>query len=419
VWNIPSLTAPSGVVPTPLTQSESNAHVLARHEWRLGGGSEASLQAYLDHYSQRIPGQIGENRNTLDLDFQHRILFDGAHDVVWGLGYRESHDRVTSGSVLTFAEPKRTLRLASIFVQDDILLQPDALRLVLGGRLEHNDYTGLEFQPNARLLWTPTPRATFWGAASRAVRTPARAEQDAAFVTQVIPANPPVPAILVQGMTPPAGELRSEIVNAFELGYRQQFDDKVSLDVTAFSNRYSQLRGGATLTPYFDLTPVPHLVQPVLTDYSVRARTHGFEAAIDWRVSPTWRIQPAYSYMVIRAHAVNADPAAMGSAALYDVSAPRQQLSLRSSWTLRDRSQFDVWLRHVGRLPAASPGSSGIAAYTTLDLRYAWRPHPGFELSIVGQNLLHRSHAEFVPDFLPSQQLAVQRSLYVKAKWQF
>ena len=41
------------------------------------------------------------------------------------------------------------------------------------------------------------------------------------------------------------------------------------------------------------------------------------------------------------------------------------------------------------------------------------------ELSLVGQNLLDRRHGEIVPFQLPSEALQVQRSLYVKAKWQF
>ena len=418
-WNVPSLLAATGSVPTLMSQSENSANLLARHEWRLDGGAEASLQGYVSHSSLTIPGQFSEQRNTIDLDFQHRLQLGEVHDVIWGAGYRQSSDAIASSGMFSFLPLRQTQRLASVFVQDDISLKPDTLRLVLGGRLEHNTYTGLEFQPNARMVWTPAPRLTFWGAASRAVRTPARAEQDAEVDLRVIPANPPSPAVLVRNFAPAANSLQAEVVKALELGYRQQFDDKLSLDVAMFSNRYTRLRGGSSLAPFFDFSPVPHVVQPFVTRNTVRARTHGVELALDWRVSPTWRIQPAYAFMRVRASANGADPAENASAAAYEASAPRQQLSVRSSWTLRDRSQIDVWLRHVGSLPSADPASQAIPAYTTLDLRYAWRPNPGFELSIVGQNLLQRTHAEFFPDQVPSQLLEVQRGVYVKAKWQF
>ena len=45
---------------------------------------------------------------------------------------------------------------------------PDRLALILGTKLEHNNFTGVEVQPGARLLWTPASRQTLWAAASRA-----------------------------------------------------------------------------------------------------------------------------------------------------------------------------------------------------------------------------------------------------------
>jgi iron complex outermembrane receptor protein len=81
-------------------------------------------------------------------------------------------------------------------------------------------------------------------------------------------------------------------------------------------------------------------------------------------------------------------------------------------------SSFDLWLRYVSRL-GDKDSPLGVPAYTTLDLRYAWRPTRDLEVSLVGQNLLDHSHPEFVPGLLPSQQLELQRGMYVKAKWQF
>ena len=52
------------------------------------------------------------------------------------------------------------------------------LRLTLGSKFEHNDFSGFEIQPNARIAWSPDEAHTIWGAISRAARTPARGEQD-------------------------------------------------------------------------------------------------------------------------------------------------------------------------------------------------------------------------------------------------
>ena len=47
------------------------------------------------------------------------------------------------------------------------------LRFTLGSKFEHNDFTGFEYQPTARLLFTPTNKQSVWAAVSRAVHTPA------------------------------------------------------------------------------------------------------------------------------------------------------------------------------------------------------------------------------------------------------
>src|SRR5207245_502127 len=91
------------------------------------------------------------------------------------------------------------------FVQDEIALVKDRLRLTLGTKIEHNDYTGFEIEPSGHLAWTPTPRQTVWGAISRAVRTPSRIDREF-----FVPGNPP---FLLAGGT----DFVSEKLLAYEL----------------------------------------------------------------------------------------------------------------------------------------------------------------------------------------------------------
>lgn len=86
--------------------------------------------------------------------------------------------------------------------------------------------------------------------------------------------------------------------------------------------------------------------------------------------------------------------------------------------SLTDRQQLDLWLHYVSKLGNRSSQCS-IPAYTTLDLRYAWRPTRDMERSLVGQNLLDNQHPEFVASLLPGQALEIERGVSVKAKWQF
>ncbi len=47
------------------------------------------------------------------------------------------------------------MHLYNIYAQDEITLVENKLRLTLGSKIEHNNYTGFEYQPNARLAFTP------------------------------------------------------------------------------------------------------------------------------------------------------------------------------------------------------------------------------------------------------------------------
>jgi iron complex outermembrane recepter protein len=55
--------------------------------------------------------------------------------------------------------------------QDEIALVKDRLHLTIGTKIEHNDYTGFEFQPSGRLAWKLSQKQTLWAAISRSPNT--------------------------------------------------------------------------------------------------------------------------------------------------------------------------------------------------------------------------------------------------------
>jgi iron complex outermembrane recepter protein len=422
-WNYPDLASASGSRLQETPQSNQGAHVIGRREWTLADGSEASIQGYLDHSEVDIARVVKEHRTTADLDFQHRKRFGERHDLVWGLGYRLSHDDIDARSLVDFSPRSRDFRLVTAFAQDDITLVPDTLRLMLGARLEHNSFTGFEPQPNLRVLWTPTPRQAWWAAASRAVRTPSRVEEDAQWDLGVTPAsapgNPTGLPVLTRNVPMAGGELVAEKVTALEVGVRHRFDAGLSVDITAFHNRYRDLRANRRLAidPVYSATP--YLLQRLTSDNNVAARSHGLELALDWHPTAWWRLQSTYSYLRVSSWAETDDPIDRMNAVDNEGIAPRHQFSLRSSMSFSNRHRVDAWLRYVSEISSAYPAEGTIPAYTTLDLRYAWRPTPKFELSLVGQNLLDRRHQEFGPVSLPSELTQVERGFYIKGKWQF
>jgi iron complex outermembrane receptor protein len=172
-------------------------NLLMRQHHTFSSTSDYSLQVFYDFY-ERDEVAVLESRHTLDVDFQHRFALLNWNDVVWGIAYRYSHDDVYSKEFLVTNTPSRNDQLVSAFVQDEITLVDNYLWLTVGSKFEHNDYSGFEVQPTARLMWAPHQQHRLWAAVSRAVRTPSRVEQDTAFLQSVIPAQPPfIPAVAV------------------------------------------------------------------------------------------------------------------------------------------------------------------------------------------------------------------------------
>jgi len=152
------------------------ANILSRWKRSLADSADLSLQIYYDRSQQKMQ-VIEEKRDTIDLDFQHRFPVGATHEITWGLGYRYSHDSINNSTYVMLTPTSQDTNLFSSFVQDDITLIPDKLHLILGSKFEHNDYTGFEIQPTARLLWTPNRQNSVWLSVSRAVRTPSRGER--------------------------------------------------------------------------------------------------------------------------------------------------------------------------------------------------------------------------------------------------
>ncbi len=218
-------------------------HLLTNWSRRLNNKSNLSFQVYFD-YSHREEALYDNDLQVIDTEFQHNYEIKPGHKLTWGGGLRAYFDELTPYSQ-TFIDPvSDQYNLFSVFMQDDYPLQND-LRLTLGGKLEHNDFSGWEIQPNGRLLWEATENMSLWAAVSRAVRTPSRIESDGSIVVALYPPEHnlnPTPgsdipfAIPVQVTVRGSDEFEAEDLMAYELGLRSLASDSVSLDFALFWN---------------------------------------------------------------------------------------------------------------------------------------------------------------------------------------
>ena len=198
--------------------SVNGGNLLARWKHSSAGGAETSVQAYYDTYRRTDLG-TREISDTADLDVQHHFVSLGAHDVVAGGGFRAVRSTVRPSETVSMAQPTRTDPLYSAFLQDEIRLTPE-LWLTVGSKFEHNSYTGFEYEPSARLAWTPGSRNEVWAAASRAIRQPARVEDGIRVELSSIPLDAnTVVDVRLNGNA----NFRSEELRDFEAGYRAQW----------------------------------------------------------------------------------------------------------------------------------------------------------------------------------------------------
>jgi iron complex outermembrane receptor protein len=367
----------------------SGDNLLGRWSRQLAENSDFKLQVYYDHTHRRIPGSFTQDVDTYDLDFQHHRSLGPVHDFVWGFGYRLVEDAIVNTPANAFLPPSAGQQLFNAFAQDEITLRQDRLHLTVGTKVEHTEYTGVEFEPSVRLAWTPGAEQTIWSAISRAVRTPSRIDRDL-----YSPATPPY---RIAG----GSNVVSEKLTAYELGYRAQVSPQLALSVATFFNDYSNLRSLEPLNP--------PLAFPVEQSSGLRGHSAGAELTADWRATSAWRLRAGYTEL--RVHS-EPNPGTLDRSTRDSIGLdPNHQISLHSLLDLSVHWECDADLRYVS--PIANQNLPG---YTEADARLGWRPNAEWELSLDGQNLLHKHHPEFNS---PGSRREIQRGVYGKATWSF
>ncbi|HEY4213588.1 MAG TPA: TonB-dependent receptor [Steroidobacteraceae bacterium] len=383
----------------------SGGNLVGRWAHTFSPDSDLSLQTYYDHTHLTLPvppamlgtlpftlaGTLRDDLDTYDVDFQHRFAVGDRNQVVWGLGYRQTHDVVQNAPGLAFLPPTLDQNLFSAFIQDELRLAPD-WSLIVGSKVEHNDYTGYELEPNVRLQWKVTSNHTLWSAISRAARTPSRVDRDLA--------EPPKPIVILEG----SRDYGSEYVTAYEVGYRGQLNARLTGSISTFYNDYNDVRStsitAATLIPFYFAN-------------NLEGHTYGAELSATVQVIESWSLHLGYNLLK---ESLRVKPGQFDlSNGINETADPENQLSLRSTATL-GRVDFDATLRWVDEFTINNGPTAGtVPSYVDLDARFAWHLNPHWELSVVGQNLLHAHHPEY--GFPGPTRVEIERSVFGKVAW--
>ncbi len=388
-----------------------SVHVLTRWDRTLSADSRMALAAYYENLDRREFADFEEVRHTLNVEFQHDFRLDTAHEVGWGLDIRITRDRFDDSEIFTVDDKQRTDSLFSAFLQDKVAIVADRAFMILGAKLEHNDFTGVEVQPNLRLLWTPADDHALWVSAARAVRTPSRVEDGVGIVLERFGVQQGGVSSVVTRRFLGNQDFDSEELLAYEIGARTRINEACSIDIAGFYNDYSNLfnvdvtsettMAGAARTTTF----TGH------SKNSMSAETYGAEVSVMWQLRRWWRIAANYAFIEVQEHN-HSRTISDSETETSETSTPENQANLQSFMDLPRNLHCDAIAYYVDSL-------RDIDSYVRLDLRLAWQPRDDIEWILAFQNLLDDRHTEHGRTITGTINSEIKRTWYAGVKLRF
>lgn len=401
--------------PSQNDKDSRGANLVVNWNKKLSNKSNFILNSYLDYDQFSIP-VLQRSAKTFDVDFQHFYNFSKENQFIWGVGYRQIMDDIEESNAgaavpINYTPDKRNDQWFTAFIQDKIGLIPDKLYLTIGSKFEKNDFSGFEYQPNARLAYYPSRNQTLWAAVSRAVRTPTRGESDIDLKSGSTTVTKGSPTYGVEQLI------------AYEAGYRIKPTQKTLIDASTFYNKYSKLRTNEVING----TPT--------TANLGFGESYGFEITGKWQVTNNWRLEANYDHLNLNLHVSDNSTDNSSSSFLAGVDnlenaegqSPHDQFKLKSFYNITPKVEFDNILYYVSGLNKGVTNTTrGIPSYFRWDTRFGYLPTRNLDLSIGIQNLLDQRHSEFKASLYQTnsaaginRQTIIGRTFYFKLVWQY
>lgn len=394
----------SYVTPRALTLEQNivyeGANVLGQWNTENANGSKLAVQAYVHWAKRDEPYNFVDDRTTFDLEAQYNFAPSPRHEIITGAGFRlHSYDKKGNENV-SFEPARSSDKIYNAFVQDKITLVPESLYLTIGTKIEYSDHSDWEHQPSVSLQWH-LEQQTLWTSYGRAARTATSIEKN---LTSTIGAAQNVRVAFV-----PNENFQSELLSAFEVGYRNQITPRVSLDVASFYNEYEQLTTFTVQTPVIinnNIDPL-HMLVPVIFANEMEGHTSGVELAVGWGVNEQLHISASYSYLDMELRAIN--PVHESAEKL----SPAQQMAARFFWDSMANWSVGASAKYTDELPTSNTDD-----YVRVDVNLGFKLSQALKFNLVGQNLLDSTHREFgnVTDINVAE---IERSIFGKVTWQF
>ena len=380
-------------------------------EWNraLNATDGFTFKAYYDLTNNKN-NIANEWRETIDFDFRHWFDWVGNNSFIWGLNYRTTEDELGNSDTVALLPKDRRINTYSGFIQNTHYFN-NQWSLMLGSKIEHNDQTGFEIQPSARLTYEYSDDTVFWASISRSVRRPARTDDDLRLRIPALQAPAFLRAInpVLVGLTGATNDdyivltvngdrdSRSEELVAWELGMRQDYlNKKLSFDLATFYFDYSHVSSFAD-TDGNQLT--------LERDDNGHAEAYGIEASVKY--SPTEKLDMMlnYTWYKLNLHAPDEDSE--------DTQADHLLYSTISYKLTKNLSLFTT-LYYSDNIPGLDVNS-----YITVDAGLNWRINDRMQLNIWGKNLTDPHQKQFFENTFQTTPSEVPRSFFAEFTYKF
>ena len=336
------------------------------HKRQFNSKEHWSTLFYYDYHNIEQDVTLDSTVHSFNLESDYHFSPWDRHEVTIGAGVRTYRSKLQDDTgQLDFHPSDETTANYTLFIQDKITLQPDRWTLTLGSKFEKNDYTNYEYQPSARVAFTPDRKNTYWAAVSRAVRTPSRYEHGSDIFFGAAVGN---------------NDVDSENVTTYELGHRILVNEKLSFDTTVFYNDYNDL----VIT---ETNPGPDII---VNDLS--AKSYGIEISSNYFVTHDWQLKLSYTYFDADFDYKDGTADTLPA----EKAAAKNKASFYSFYSVTEDVKWDVMVYYQdSKNPSYNyDPQDGTPSFIKLDSRLSWSPREDLEVYIVGQNLWDHSTRE-------------------------
>ena len=391
---------PTSAMPVQVDSSGvvKGGHLLGRWKHSFSDRSNLDVLGYCD-WTDRFSSALTEDRDTCDVEVQHRYSFTPRHALTLGGSILTTAETWNETFTNGFVPSYQRETTYSAFLQYDVVVAPEKLRLIAGSKFERDPYTGFEYQPQIRAVWTPYKQHTLWAAVSRAVRTPDRLDVNILDRDMQINPSPPPPEFLLFTGNP---SVKSEVLFAFEVGYRYEWKQKFSVDATAFYNHYDDLIGAsAPGSPI--VNPSPFFIDIPIGVINVDGgQTHGLELFLKYTPVRRWTVSAGITEL--------RGVSAVGTAFPAITNNPDHEVNVQSKLDLTQFVKFDASYYYNDAIIHQLPPLNRV------DVGLSTKPIHGFTFSIWGRNLQQDRHKEAIPQLFLGGE--IRRSVVFKVIWE-